>query len=257
MTEAAAGLAGKAALVTGGGRGIGRAVALALGRAGAQLALTGRDVARLEAVAAELRAMGAAVDCQAIDVADPEAIARGVEHLRDVLPRVDILVNNAGVAESATLAKTDLALWTRHLAVNATGPFLLTRLFLPGMLERRWGRVVNIASMAALGGAPYIAAYAASKHALLGLTRAVAAETAGTGVTVNAICPGYAATDMVWSGARRISEKTGRPFEEAVAAMARFNTSGALIEPEAVAAAVLELATDAAAGRTGEALVIS
>ena len=143
---------------------------------------------------------------------------------------------------------TDLALWARHLAVNATGPFLLTRAVLPAMLERRWGRIVNIASMAALGGAPYIAAYAASKHALLGLTRAAAAETAGRGVTVNAVCPGYVATDIVWNGARRIAEKTGKPFDDAVAAMAAFNPSGKLIAPETVAAAVLELAGDAAAG---------
>ena len=152
--------------------------------------------------------------------------------------------------------RTDLALWARHLAVNATGPFLLTRAVLPAMLERRWGRIVNIASMAALGGAPYIAAYAASKHALLGLTRAAAAETAGRGVTVNAVCPGYVATDIVWNGARRIADKTGKPFDDAVAAMAAFNSSGKLIAPEAVAAAVLELAGDAAAARSGEAVVI-
>jgi 3-hydroxybutyrate dehydrogenase len=110
--------------------------------------------------------------------------------------------------------------------------------------------------MAALGGAPYIAAYAASKHALLGLTRAAAAETAGRGVTVNAVCPGYVATDIVWNGARRITEKTGKPFDAAVAAIAAFNPSGKLIAPEAVAAAVLELAGDAAAGRSGEAVVV-
>ena len=221
-------LSGKTALITGGGRGIGRAVALAFARSGARLALAGRTRHQLDSVAAEVAALG----------------------------DVDILVNNAGIAESAALALTDLALWARHLAVNATGPFLLTRAVLPAMLERRWGRIVNIASMAALGGAPYIAAYAASKHALLGLTRAAAAETAGRGVTVNAVCPGYVATDLVWNGARRITEKTGKPFDEAVAAMAAFNPSGKLIAPETVAATVLELAGAAAAGRSGEAVVI-
>ena len=154
------------------------------------------------------------------------------------------------------MARTDLALWARHLAVNVTGPFLLTRAVLPGMLGRRWGRIVNVASMAALGGAPYIAAYAASKHALLGLTRAAAAETAGRGVTVNAVCPGFVATDIVWDSARRIADKTGKPFDAAVATLAAFNPSGKLIAPEAVAATVLELAGDAAAGRSGDAVVI-
>ena len=206
---------GKVALVTGGGRGIGRAVALALAQAGARVVITGRARDPLEAVAAEFGGLGLpAPVILEMDVADPDSIATGLEGIAGALAGIDILVNNAGIAESAPLARTDLLLWTRHLAVNATGPFLLSRALLPHMLGRRWGRIVNIASMAALGGAPYIAAYAASKHALLGLTRAVAA-------------------------------------------MAGFNASGKLIEPAAVAATVLDLTADAAAGRTGEAVVIA
>ncbi|HET7876228.1 MAG TPA: SDR family oxidoreductase [Methylomirabilota bacterium] len=251
-------LGGRTALVTGAGRGIGRAVVLALGKAGARLALTARTRSQLESVAGELAALGAdAPVVQEMDVARPGSIEAGLAAIRGVLPRIDILVNNAGIAESAPIDRTDAALWDRHMAVNATAPFLLTRALLPGMLERRWGRIINMASLAGLGGAPYIAAYAASKHALVGLTRAAAAETAGTGVTVNAICPGYVATDMVWNGARRISEKTGKPFEEAVEAMARFNPSGKLIEPDQVAAAVLELCGEEARDRTGETVVIA
>ena len=246
------------ALITGAGRGIGRAIALCLGDAGLTLVLTARTRAQLDAVADEVRAAGAGRPLvQEMDMADPRSIAAGVGRLRATLSRIDILVNNAGIAESAPLAKTSLELWQRHLAINATAPFLLSQALVPGMVERGWGRVINIASMAGLGGAAYITAYAASKHALVGLTRALAAETAGSGVTVNAICPGYVATDIVWSGARRITEKTGKSFDEAVAALASFNASGKLIEPEAVAAVVLELCAEDAAGRTGETITLS
>jgi NAD(P)-dependent dehydrogenase (short-subunit alcohol dehydrogenase family) len=251
-------LQGRTALVTGGGRGIGRAIALALGRAGAALVLTGRTAARLRGVAIELAEAGApeALVC-VLDVADHEAVALALERLRGERPSIDILVNNAGMAESEPLARTDLALWRRHLDVNATAPYLFMRALLPGMLERGWGRVVNVASTAGLEGAPYLAAYAASKHALVGLTRAVAAETAGRGVTVNAVCPGFVATEMTWRAARRISQKTGQLFAQAMGALARSNASGELIRPEQVAEVVLELTAEAAAGRTGETVVIS
>jgi NAD(P)-dependent dehydrogenase (short-subunit alcohol dehydrogenase family) len=258
VTEVPGATKGRTALVTGGGRGIGRAVALALGRAGASLVLSGRRADALDAVAAELAAAGApGAVCYTVDVADPAAVLSTLDRIRTERAPIDILVNNAGVAESEPLARTDLALWQRHLAVNATAPYLFTRALLPGMLEHRWGRVINIASTVGLFGAPYIAAYSASKHALVGLTRSIAAEVAGRGVTVNAVCPGYVATDLAARAATRISEKTGQSLAEAMGALARLNPSGRLIEPDEVAAIVLELASDAAAERTGETVVLS
>jgi NAD(P)-dependent dehydrogenase (short-subunit alcohol dehydrogenase family) len=250
-------LEGRTALITGAGRGIGRAVALARGSAGARLLLAGRTVERLREVAREVvEAGGPEPAWRVLDLADVEATVAAIDRLRAEGVAVDILVNNAGIAEAEPLGRTDLALWQRHLTVNATAPFLFTRALVPGMLARGWGRVVNVASTAGLAGAPYIAAYAASKHALVGLTRSIAAETARRGVTVNAVCPGYAVTEMTDRSALRISERTGQPVARVLDALGRLNASGALIRPERVAAAVLELVSPAAAGRTGETVVI-
>ena len=244
----------RVALVTGGGRGIGREIALALVRDGLDVAVGARTREQVEDVAAAARVLGGRALALELDVTDLEGIRRAVARTETALGPVDVLVNNAGIAEAAPFLKTDPDLWDRHLRVNATGPFLLTRAVLAGMLERRWGRVINIASLVGLYGAPYVTAYTASKHALVGLTRALAVEVAGRGVTVNAICPGYVATDLVWSAARNIEAKTGRSFDEAVASLARINPGGRLIEPAEVAAVALKLVWDDATN--GEAIVL-
>jgi 3-hydroxybutyrate dehydrogenase len=245
----------RVALVTGGSRGIGRAIALALGREGLAVAVAARGLDAAETTAADVRAAGGCAFALALDVTDAAAVERGVAQVVDKLGPVDVLVNNAGIAESAPFAKTAPQMWERHFRVNVDGPYRLTRAVLGGMLERRWGRVINVASLAGLVGAPYVTAYTASKHALVGFTRALASEVGGaTGVTVNAICPGFVATDIVWNGARNIAARTGRAFEDAVASLARLNAGGRLIEPDEVAAVALRLLGDDTAN--GDAVVL-
>lgn len=231
-------------LVTGGGRGIGREIALALAREGCAVAVAARTMREIEEAAAAVRLAGPATLAVPLDVTDPAAVDRAVARVADTLGPVDVLVNNAGIAGSAPLLKTEPDLWERHMKVNVTGPYLMTRAVLGGMLERGWGRVINIASLAGLYGAPYVTAYTASKHALVGFTRALAMEVSGTGVTANAICPGYVATDLVWNAARNIEKKTGKTFDEAVEGMARINPGGRLLEPAEVAAVVVKLFYD-------------
>ena len=243
----------RVALVTGGGRGIGRAIALAFAREGAHVAVTARTGAELDAVAAEIRALGRKALAVPCDVGERAQVDEAVRRVAEGLGPVEILVNNAGIAISAKLVDTDDALWERHLRVNLTGAFLMTRAALPGMLAARWGRIINIASIAGRQGYPYIAAYAASKHGLLGLTRALAQEVVTAGITVNAICPGYVATDLTWAGARNIQERTGRTYDEAVRTLASHSPQKRLIEPEEVAAVALLLASDEGRGVTAQA----
>jgi len=244
----------RVALVTGAGRGIGRAIAEALAGEGLAVVVAARTVGQVEDAAKAICDKGHQALARTLDVTDADAIARVVADVERSLGPVDVLVNNAGIAEASPLLKTDLASWQRHLSVNVTAPFLLTRQVLAGMLARGFGRVINVASLAGLIGAPYVSAYTASKHALVGLTRALAAEVGAKGVTVNAVCPAYVATDMVWNGARNIAAKTGRSFDEAVAAMAKMNPGGRLIEPDEVAAAAVRCLRDG--GLNGEIVVL-
>jgi 3-hydroxybutyrate dehydrogenase len=252
----AGGLRGWSAVVTGGGRGIGEAVARRLAAAGVNVLLAARTRTQVDAVAASIRAGGGQAWSTVCDVADEASVDDLANTARQHLGVVDILINNAGLTSSAPLHRTTLEEWNRLIAVNATGAFLCTRAFLPTMVQRGRGRIVNVASVAGLHGARYIAAYAASKHALIGLTRAAAAEVAGCGVTVNAVCPDYVDTAMTDASVARIAAKTGRSEEEARSAILSLSPAGRLLEPDEVADAVFYLCSEQAASVNGHALVI-
>jgi len=239
-------------VVTGGGRGIGAAVASALAERGATLTLMGRDNARLEARA---RVLGANV--VTVDVAQPDSVSAAFSRAAALAGPVDILVNSAGAATSAPFVRTDLALWSRMLEVNLTGTYLCCRQVVPGMLERGYGRVINIASSAGLTGYPYVTAYCAAKHGVIGLTRALALETAHTSITVNAVCPGYTDTDMVGEAVANIMTKTGKTEEQARAALVSRNPQRRLVQPAEVANAVLWLCTPGATAVTGQAIAVA
>jgi len=249
-------LDGRGAVVTGGGRGIGEAVALALAQAGCSVVVAARSTDQIEAVAGALVAAGHEAWAVPCDVSDESAVAELARRANEHLDSVDILVNNAGVAPTAPIARLTLDMWNKALGVNATGTFLCTRAFLPAMMERGWGRVVNVSSVAGLFGAKYMGAYAASKHAVMGFTRSVAPEAAEHGATVNAVCPGFVDTPMTDDGIRMISERSGKSREEAVEAILAETPQTRLIRPDEVARAVLDLCSDAAAETHGEAIVL-
>ena len=249
------GPAGRVAVVTGAGRGIGAASARALAAAGFSVVVSARSRDRIEAVAAELIGMGKRARPVVCDVTSEESVQTLFREAGEFGP-VAVLVNNAGAAASMSVIKTSLDEWNRLMAVNATGAFLCTRAVLPGMIERKWGRVVNVASTAGLHGAKYIAAYSAAKHALMGLTRSAAAEVAGSGVTVNAVCPGFVDTEMTTESLDRIIAKTGRSREEALAAALASAGQSRLITADEVALAVAALCADRADSPNGEAVVL-
>jgi NAD(P)-dependent dehydrogenase (short-subunit alcohol dehydrogenase family) len=229
-------------VVTGAGQGIGAAVARAFAAEGAAIVVAARSTDRIERVAKEIVKAGGkawAITCDVTDAASVHNLAQAAG--RRGGGAVDILINNAGAAHSAPLAKTTLEDWNRVLAVNATGTFLCTQAFLPAMLLRKQGSVVNVASVAGLDGARYISAYAAAKHAVIGLTRSVAAELEGTGVTCNAVCPAFVDTDMTKESVARVVAKTGKKPDEALRAMLASAGQERLVTVDEVARAVLEL----------------
>jgi NAD(P)-dependent dehydrogenase (short-subunit alcohol dehydrogenase family) len=230
-------------VVTGGAKGIGLAVVERFAALGDEVIALGRDQAALE------RLPTRTLVC---DVTDEDAVTRTFERIGPV----DVLVNNAGFADSARLNRTTLASWGRHFDVNVTGPFLCMRAVVPGMRDRGAGAIVTVASTAGRVGTPYTCAYTASKHAAVGLTRAVASELAGTGVRVNAVCPTFVRTDMTQRTIARIAETTGRNPAEGEDALIRQGRLGRLLEPEEVADTIVFLASPAADSINGQALVI-
>ena len=248
-------LSNRTALITGGGRGIGRAVAFAFAREGARVAVVARTEREVARVAEEVKAeTGVETMYSTCDVSNRESVELALADVRVRTGAIDILVNNAGIAESAPLVKTSDELWQRHLAINLTGTFYFTRAVLPPMIERGWGRIINIASIAGKTGAPYISAYAASKHGVLGLTRSVALEVASKGVTINAICPGYVDTEMTTHALEKIEAKTGKPASDALETIKSMSPQNRLITPEEVASVALLLASEEGRGINGQAI---
>lgn len=249
-----AAFAGRHVLVTGASRGIGWAIARAFAAQGATLTLSGRDTALLEQRRSALSGQHAALTA---DLTDPAAAAAMVQQAVATHGPLDILINNAGYGASQPFAKMTAEHWDRMLGVNLSSVFHVTRAAIGGMLERKQGRIVNVASTAGLTGYAYVAAYVAAKHGVVGLTRALAREYASQGITVNAVCPGYVDTEMTAQTIDTIVQKTGRSAEAARAELAKANPQGRLIAPEEVADAVLWLAGDAAGSVTGQCIAIA
>lgn len=246
-------LAGRHALVTGGGTGIGAAIATSLARAGASVTVCGRRQQPLEALAAREANIRAVV----ADVTDETRMAKLHQHAESQDQPFGIIIANAGMAESAPAAKTSLDLWNRTLAVNLTGAFLTVKPALGGMRKLGWGRIIFIASTAGLKGYTYVAPYVAAKHGVIGLTRALALELGTTGITVNAVCPGFTETALLTESIRRIAETTGGSEDDARATLVATNPMGRFVQPEEIAEAVVWLCGDGAATITSQAISVS
>lgn len=245
------------ALVTGGSRGIGAAIALRLARQGCRVTVLGRNLGSGQALIEQHPDLRAQLHAVAADVGDAAQLARALADAQAHWGPVQLLVNNAGQADTAPFLKSDDAHWQHLLEVDLMGVVRCTRAVLPSMLEAGWGRIVNIASTAGLTGYAYVSAYCAAKHAVIGLTRALALEVARKGVTVNAVCPGYTETDIVREGIARVVEKTGRSPEQALAEFVKNNPQGRLVQPDEVADTVAWLCGDAAAAIHGQAIAVA
>jgi NAD(P)-dependent dehydrogenase (short-subunit alcohol dehydrogenase family) len=249
-------LANRLAFITGGGRGIGRAIAIEFAREGAIVCVAARTRQQIKKVAAEIKNQfqteALAVKC---DVQNSGSVADALSKAKEIFGRgPDILVNNAGIVETAPFVKSDEQMWERHLNTNLGGTFRCTHGALPEMIERGWGRIINIASIAGKVGAPYISAYAASKHGVLGLTRSLALEVAANGITVNAICPGYVDTEMTSHGVENIVARTGVSADHALESLKKMSPQNRLVTAEEVAALALLLASEEGRGINGQAI---
>lgn len=252
MTEAN----GKVVLITGAGRGIGKAIALAFAAEKGRVIITGRTASALEEVAVEIRATGAEVLASTCDVTRKAQVKNLQQDIERHFGEVQILVNNVGIAPAAGFLDMPDPLWDEVMRVNVSAAYNCCKAFLAAMVDARWGRIVNIASTMARVAYPGISAYATSKHAILGLTRSLAMETARSGVTVNAVCPGYVNTELTRENAQRLADKRGQSLDEALALMAASCPQRRLIEPEEVAYVALMLASDRARGITGQGIQV-
>lgn len=249
-------LVGKHALITGGATGIGFAIAQAMLAQGMRVSIAGRSVEKLQAAQEQLHEQGMIAYVE-MDVSDAESVEQAFTQAGQHFGVVDILINNAGQASSSPFLKTTEAAWQQIMAVNLTGSFLCSQRALPAMLENAWGRIINIASTAGLKGYPYVAAYCAAKHGVIGMTRALATEVAQKGVTVNAVCPGFTETDIVKNAIATIMEKTGRSEDDARRELASHNPQRRLVQVEEVADAVLWLCSPASGSQNGQAIAVA